>query len=172
MKCFDCVSGGCFTPGSRLVAGYSCNESRGVHIRDDVFGVDIVDAQGNPCQEGELGDMILYPKADPTIRFPMGEQARYDSSPCPCGCKAPRLLDMQTGQISDLQLDSMTQELISWTSVLDCRLRKGGYGLELELVVFPGEKLPKLPTAAKQVVRAWDPDKDEPFYYVPGIEKT
>lgn len=172
IKCFDCNTAGCFTPGSRLVAGFSCGKIRGIHIRDDIFGVDIVDSQGNPCPEGELGDMVLYAKADPSIRYPMGEQARLDTKPCTCGSRVPRLMDMQTGKISDLQLDSMTQELISWTSVLDCKLRKGSYGLELELVVFPGEKLPKLPTAAKQVVRAWDPEKDEPFYYVPGIENT
>ncbi len=172
VNCFDCHAEGCFTPGSRLVAGFSCDKCRGVHIRDDVYGVEIVDADRKPCADGELGDMILYPLSDPAIRYPLGEQARLDRSLCACGNPAPRLLDIQTGNISDLQLDSLTQELISWTSVLDCRLRKGQYGLELELVVFPGEKLPKLPTAARQVVRAWDPEKDEPFYYVPGIEKT
>lgn len=172
VKCFDCEANGCFTPGSRIVAGFSCSESQGVHIRDDVYGVEIVDSEGKPCADGELGDMVIYPKSDPSIRYPVGEQARLDKSPCACGCASARLVDMQAGQIYDLKLDSMTQELISWTSILDCRLRKGPYGLELELVVFPGEKLPKLPEAAKRVVRAWDPEKDEPFYYTPGIENT
>lgn len=172
VKCFDCVANGFFTPGSRIVAGSSCDKSQGVHLRDDIYGIEIVNSEGKPCAEGELGDMVLYAKADPSVRYPIGEQARLDTAPCPCGCKSPRLIDIQAGQIYDLQLNSLTQELISWTSILDCRLRKGQYGLELELVVFPGEKLPKLPTAAKQVVRAWDPEKDEPFYYVPGMEKT
>lgn len=172
IKCYDCGTSGCFTPGGRIVSGFSCAKSKGVHLRDDIYGIEIVDNQGNPCAEGDLGDMVVFSKTDPSVRYPLGEQARLDTSPCACGCKSPRLVDMQTGKISDLQLDSITQELISWTSVLDCRLRKGSYGLELELVVFPGEKLPKLPAAAKQVVRAWNPEKDEPFYYVPGIEKT
>lgn len=172
MKCFDCTTSGCFAPGSRIVCGYSCDHIRGIHLREDVYGVEIVDNEGKPCADGELGDMVVYPKSDPSIRYPLGEQARLDRTPCACGNKAPKLIDMRTGKISDLQVDAMVQELISWTSVLDCRLRKGTYGLELELIVFPGEKLPKLPTVAKQVVRPWDPEKDEPFYYVPGIENT
>ena len=61
------------------------------------------------------------------------------------------------------------QQLQSWTSILDCRLNKGEYGLEIEIVTFPGEKLPKLPSAAKLVVRPWDSDTDEPFWYVPTL---
>lgn len=171
-RCFDCNTSGCFTPGSQLVCGFSCDKSDGVHLRDDVYGIEIVDGEGNLCADGQLGDMVVFAKENPSVRYPLGEQARLEKTPCACGCASPRLLDMQTGKISDLQLDSLTQKLISWTSVLDCRLRKGTYGLELELVVFPGEKLPKLPAAAKRVVRPWDPEKDEPFYYRPGIENS
>ena len=60
---------------------------------------------------------------------------------------------------------NLYQELHSWTSILDCKVNKGSYGLELELVVFPGEKLPKLPTCAKLVIRPWDPDTDIPLDY-------
>ena len=42
-------------------------------------------------------------------------------------------------------------------------LEPGEQGLEIELVCFQGEKLPKLPTAAKLVVRPWDPQNDAPY---------
>ena len=44
------------------------------------------------------------------------------------------------------------------------------YGLELEIVTFPGEKLPVLPSSAKQVIRSWDPEKDIPFGLIPSWE--
>ena len=79
-------------------------------------------------------------------------------------------MDMYPGKTKDDDLTELGQYLHSWTSVLDCRLKKGEYGLELELVVFPGEKLPKLPSAAKQVIRPWNPKHDEPFSYVPAVK--
>lgn len=57
----------------------------------------------------------------------------------------------------------LERELLRWTSILDCRVEKTAAGLELELVVFPGERLPKLPSCARLVVRNWDPDRDVPF---------
>ena len=172
MECFDCELRGCFTPGSRLVCGFSCENIPGIHLRDEKYCLEVIDDQGNPCADGEIGDMILMDQQDPSVRLPIGERCKIDRSKCRCGATGIQLLELQPGNSSDLQLDSIVQELISWTSVLDCRLRKGDQGLDLELIVFPGEKLPKLPNTARQVVRPWDPEKDEPFYYVPGIEKT
>ena len=167
----DCTTWGCFGPrGDAVVAGFSCGKSRGVHLREDVYGIRIVDETGGEVAEGELGEMILYPRSAPEVCFPLGEQARIDRSPCKCGCGSLRLMDMQPGKLTNRELEDLGQYLMSWTSVLDCRLKKGHYGLEMELVIFPGEKLPKLPSCARQVVRPWDPEKDEPFFYVPGIE--
>ena len=166
----DCTTGGCFglsTTG--VVAGFSCGQSRGVHLRQDVYGVDIVDAGGKPLADGEMGEMVLYPLERPELRIDLGENGRIERALCPCGCTAPRLMDMCPGKNEDPDLAELGQYLQSWTSVLDCRLNKGAYGLEMELVVFAGEKLPKLPTAAKQVIRPWDPKHDEPFWYVPTM---
>lgn len=172
IKGFDCRTWGCFGPrGNSVIAGFSCGKSLGVHLRDDVYGIQIVDEQGSEVPEGELGEMILYPKSDPQIRVPLGEQARLERTPCPCGCKSPRLMDMSYGSGSDPELAQLGQDLGSWTSILDNRLVRGDYGLEVEIIIFPGEKLPKLPNSARRVVRAWNPEKDEPFFYVPGGEK-
>ena len=163
---FDCNSFGCFTPGGRVIAGFTCKKTAGIHVRDDVYGVEIQ----NPDENG-LGDMVIFDKTQPDLKYPVGEKARLISADN-CGAAEHHLVDCQPGTASDLQLDAIQQNLINWTSVLDCRVRRSNQGLELELVVFPGEKLPKLPSAAKQIVRAWNPEKDEPFYYTPGIEKT
>ena len=81
------------------------------------------------------------------------------------------MMDMVWGWDQDPAVLELAQMIHSWTSVLDCRLSRGEYGLEMEVVTFPGEKLPKLPSCAKRLVRAWDPEKDEPFFYVPGVNK-
>lgn len=167
----DCEAGGCFSLGeSGAVAGFACGRSWGVHLREEEYGADIVDGQGTSLPAGELGEIVLYPKAHPELRYAMGENARLVTQRCRCGSASPRLLDMRPGKTEDPDLAELGQQLQSWTSILDCRLAKTEYGLEIEIVCFPGEKLPKLPTAAKLVIRPWNPKNDEPFWYVPTLK--
>lgn len=165
---FDCLcwgSFGIYTTG--VVAGFSCDKSLGVHLREDVYGLDVLDSQGNILCDGQTGQLAIYPKTEPQLRYKTGEIGRLERTPCSCGCTSPRIVDIHPGQTEDMDLLELGQYLHSWTSVLDCRLTKGTYGLEIELVVFPGEKMPKLPSAARLQVKAWDPKHDEPFYYQP-----
>lgn len=171
VKGFDCVMGGCFTLGmTGVITGFACGRSWGVHIREDVYGVDIVDEDGQLLPDGELGEMVLYSKKNPEIRFPMGEFARRVTEPCPCGSHTARLMDFIPGKTHDPSLLPLGQELQSWTSILDCQLKKGTYGLEMDIVAFQGEKLPKLPTAAKLKLQYLDIERDEPFFYDPSLE--
>ena len=55
------------------------------------------------------------------------------------------------------------EELLLWSSVLDCVFTYTSQGLEAEVVCFPGEKLPKFPDCAKLQVRAWNPESDCPL---------
>lgn len=75
----------------------------------------------------------------------------------------PGVSDSQWDAMPDHQLLRASREIMEWTSVLDCRLAKGVGGLEIEIIVFPGEKLPKLPSCAKLDVRPWNPEVDMPF---------
>lgn len=170
---FDCRSWGCFSIGlTGIVCGFSCGNSLGVHLRDEVYGVDIVDEGGNLLPEGQTGEVILYCRDDPASRCSLGDRGRLEREPCACGCLSPRVMQLGPGKAYDPDLLELGQHLQSWTSILDCRLCKGPYGLEMELVTFPGEKLPKLPTAAKLIVRPWNPDADEPFWYFPLSKNT
>jgi len=71
----------------------------------------------------------------------------------------------------DDELLNLKHELRRWTSILDYRLEKMSPGLSLEMIVFPREKLPKLPSFGKLVIREWDPENDCPFY-VPLLWKS
>lgn len=167
---FDCACDGCFSLGlSGVVAGFSCGRDREIHLWDSEYGVDILGDDGNLLPPGELGQIVLYPRERPELRLPMGEFARLVTESCACGCREPRLTDFHPGRTQDASLVAIGEELQKWTSVLDCRMRKGESGLEMEIVIFPGEKLPKLPQAAKLVVRPFDPETEEPFWYVPVL---
>lgn len=159
----DCEMGGCFTLDiSGAVAGFACGSSWGVHIREEAYGVDIVDTQGNSVPDGEMGEIVLYPRQHPALRWPLKEGGRLVTEQCECGSKTVRMMDMVWGWGQDPDLLELAQMLHTWTSVLDCQVTRGEMGLEIKIVCFPGEKLPKLPTAAKLVVQPWNPQTDAP----------
>lgn len=168
----DCEAWRCYVHGmSTVVGGFSCGCSQGVHLRASEYSAEIVDENGRTLPAGEIGEVILYPNRDPSARYHTRNRARLETGPCPCGCTEPRLVDVRVSRDVDPMLAKLGEELLSWTSILDCHLKKGDYGLEMELVVFPGEKLPMLPSCAKQVIRPWDPEKDAPFWMIPGRKK-
>lgn len=171
VKGFDCEVGGCFgLEHSGIVAGFACGHSWGVHLRQDTYGVDIVDEQGETVQDGVFGQMVLYPRNAPELRLPLGDYACAVHEKCACGSESMRLTELCYGGLMDPELDALAQHLMSWTSILDCHVKKGECGLEIEIVCFQGEKLPKLPTAAKLVVRSWNPQTDTPLLHVSSLK--
>lgn len=164
---FDCRIWGCFSlDTSGVVLAFSCDQ-RGIHLREDAYTLTVKDEEGNLLPDGEIGEWTLCPKDRPELTYTPQEYAMLESEPCPCGEKCHRLRPIHYTRMEDPELAELGKYLHSWTSVLDCNLRRGPYGLELELVIFPGEKLPKLPTCARQVVRPWQPERDEPFMDMP-----
>lgn len=164
----DCRTWGYFNPQCSVVlCGQSCGESRGVHIREEEYAIEIVDEDGNTLPEGEFGEICIIPKMDPTLRVRISDHGRINRTPCPCGRPSARLVDFDEGRTVDMELLRLGEELHAWSSVLDVRLTRGEYGLEMEMIVFPGLELPKLPNCAKMVVRNWDPEHDVPFWFEP-----
>ncbi len=168
VKGLDCEAGGCYNLGeSGIVAGFACGHSWGVHLRDEEYGVEILDIEGEKCPDGQLGEIALYCKEQPSLRYATGDYGRIAPEPCRCGSESPLIQDQAPGLTEDPDLLALRNYLQNWTSVLDCRVQKGESGLEIEMLCFQGEKLPKLPSAAKLVVRPFDPKIDEPFRYMP-----
>lgn len=161
----DCKTWGCLDgSGSALIAGFSCKAGRGVHIRQEEYCVEILDEHGQKLSEGQTGRMFLCLKKDPNVRYDTQDLARIDLGGCSCGSSAPRLMDIWYDGGIDTELLRLGEQIHQWTSVLDCQLTRSFAGLEIEIVVFPGEKLPKLPSCAKMVVRSWEPEIDTPFF--------
>lgn len=169
-KGFDCVVGGCFSLGTTgVVAGFACGRSWGVHLREDTYGVEILDKEGKAVEDGQLGNILLYPLEQPQLRISMGDRARLEKALCPCECRAPRLMDFVAVPSQEPQILALSHELLNWTSILDCWIQRGEYGLEVDIVAFPGEKLPKLPSAARMNLQYLDLEVAQPFQYYPHL---
>ena len=159
----DCKVWGCYDPGlSAMISGFVCPAGH-VHLRSDRYKAWILDDDGKELPEGVPGRVVLSPACAHDLRFDTGDQGRLDVSPCTCGEETPRLMELKTYNGIDPALSELWESLHYWGSILDCKVANTGYGLELELIVFPGEKLPKFPNCAKLIVRSWNPEKDEPF---------
>lgn len=159
----DCKSWGCFDVlHEAVVGGFSCRAGWGVHVNSEEFDVEIRNERNASVPDGELGEVVLRSRRDGTWVHTC-DRGRLSAAACKCGSTDPLLMDLALGPHLDPELIALSNSINRWTSVLDCRVGRGEAGLEIEIVAFPGEKLPKLPTCAKLIVRPWDPETDEPF---------
>lgn len=64
--------------------------SRGLHLFEDLFIFEVVDAQNHPVPPGEYGDKllltVLFNHSLPLIRYELSDSLRMSTAPCPCGC--------------------------------------------------------------------------------------
>ena len=86
-------------------------------------------------------------------------------------CSIRGFLRNCTAQLNEEPLAALWQNLSGWNSVLDCLVSREAGGLNLELVVFPGQRLPKLPSCAKLSVRNWNPEEDHPFVMEKSLKR-
>ncbi len=158
----DCRTYGLFDPAG-VVAGFIVPEETVLWLRKDVFDAYTRDEAGNRLSDGENGEVVVCSASDPDVQLPMEYLGCIEHIPCDNGPDDIGLSNMTVGRNVEPDIAKLSGHLHRWTSILDCRVSRGDYGLELEIVTFPGEKLPKLPSCAKQVVRPWDPDTEIPF---------
>lgn len=146
-----------------VIMGFTCDREAGIHVRNDVFDFQIVDEKGNPMANSQKGRVRFVSRKDPKVAYDPGESAIMHYQPCSCGCDAPRLAELV--HYPDVPtLHHLEEQLLSWSSVLDYRAILTESGINLEIVVFPGELLPRFPSCAKLTVKYWDPEKDVPFF--------
>ena len=159
---FDCNVWGCYAVRSGpVIAGFSCLQEAGIHIREDVFVPQVV---AEPNGEVSKWNRFLFASAkNPDILYDPEQVMRIHYQPCSCGCDEPRVVETKSVRQDVLSKYNLDELLLTWSSILDYRVEYGESGVELELVVFPGEPLPKLPSCAKLVIRTWNPSEDIPF---------
>lgn len=174
-KGLDCKIWGCYAVRSGpVVAGFSCEQEAGIHIRKDVF---IPNVQYQT--EGEeftlkRGNLYFASAKNPELIYDPQEIAVVYHHRCSCDCDEPRVIETNSSRQENLSRRLLENIFLTWSSVLDFRAEYTESGAALELVVFPGESLPKLPSFAKLIVRPWNPEEDIPFCmqcYVPKFHE-
>ena len=159
---FDCNVWGCYAVRSGpVIAGFSCLQEAGIHIREDVFVPQVV---AEPNGEVSKWNRFLFASAkNSDILYDPEQVMRIRYQPCSCGCDEPRVVETKSIRQDVLSKNNLDELLLTWSSILDYRVEYGESGIALDLVVFPGEPLPKLPSFAKLVIRPWNPSEDIPF---------
>ncbi len=163
-KELDCRVWGCYSiHAGPVVVGFTCEKEAGIHIRDDAFTARLVDNAGQDVADPGRGKLLLISKKDPTLCYDPQETSILMHQPCSCGCDTPRIVETVYVGHDNPTKALMENRFLAWYSILDYRARRTPYGIDLELVVFPGEPLPKLPSCARLKVRPWNPDADIPL---------
>lgn len=170
-KGLDCRVWGCYAAKcSPIIVGFTCDREAGIHIRDDIFDLQVLDEDGNRLHIPQRGKLLFASKRDPQIVYDPQETAIVHYQPCSCGCDSPRIVE--TIYTGDVPTDVLLEEkFLDWASVLDFRAVHTESGLKIELVVFPDQSLPRLPTCAHLTVRSWDPEHDIPFFVMDNYMK-
>lgn len=161
---FDCNVWGCYAVRSGpVVGGFSCTQEAGIHVREDVFVPRLV-TETSENDSANLWKRIYFESAkNRDLLFDPEQVALVHYQPCSCGCDEPRVVETKHIRPEILSREMLDELFLTWSSILDYRVEYGESGVALELVVFPGEPLPKLPSFAKLNIRSWNPQEDAPF---------
>jgi phenylacetate-CoA ligase len=76
---------------------FQCAERDGLHVQSESVFVEILDAKGQPCANGETGRVVVTPLhnlAMPLIRYEIGDFATVGAS-CACGRALPIIQDVR-----------------------------------------------------------------------------
>ena len=164
-KGLDCRIRTCYALRSGpVITGFSCTQEAGIHIREDLFDVITLDDQGNEVPDYKHGRLKFVYKKDRNLILDPEEMTLLSHQRCSCGVTSPRILETSYVGQSDPSKSILEDQFLTWSSVLDYRAKRTDHGVHLELVHFPGESLPKLPSCAKLTLRPWNPEEDIPFY--------
>ena len=83
---------------------YTCEERTGFHLHADLCHIRLVDPTGRDVRAGERGEIVisnLVNRGTVLLNYRLGDLARMDDTPCPCGRTARRLVDLD-GRVDDV----------------------------------------------------------------------
>jgi phenylacetate-CoA ligase len=81
-----------------------CDKQAGLHVWADLAYIEILDKDGNPCADGERGEIVvtmLKKEAFPLIRYKIGDISALTWEKCECGRTHPRLMRI-SGRTDDM----------------------------------------------------------------------
>lgn len=101
---------------------HECLEQKGMHIFTEHVFIEIINENGEPCEAGETGEIVIT-KLDnysfPFIRYRIGDLGVLSGRTCPCGRNLP-LLEEVKGRVFDLIVGTNGNHLSGtfWTILL------------------------------------------------------
>lgn len=76
--------------------------TRGLHLFEDLFILEVVNEQNHPVPPGQYGDKVLltvlFNYTQPLIRYELSDKVRLATDPCSCGCEFLLIDDIQGRQ--------------------------------------------------------------------------
>lgn len=160
---FDCKVWGCYAVHySPVIAGFSCEQEAGIHIREELFQPVLDRAKDDYARN--RGRLVFASTKDEHLIYDPQEIALVQHQPCSCGCDSPRVVETVSFADGADARESLMESLLTWTSVLDFRVTNTESGLKLEVIVLPNEALPEMPSCAQLSLRNWNPEQDVPFF--------
>lgn len=171
-KGLDCRIWGCYSVRSGpVVVGFTCSQEAGIHVRDDRYTAEVQDESGEALPDPKRGRLVFRSNADPSVVYDPEETSILMHQPCSCGSDAPRIVETIYVGKENPTKNALEERFLGWSSVLDFRATQTESGVDLELVSFPGEPLPPLPSCARLNVRHWDPETEVPFFMLDNFVK-
>lgn len=95
-----------------------CDHGR-LHVSPDAGIVEILRPDGNPCEPGEVGEVVatcLTHSYQPLIRFRLGDLAAWEDEPCPCGRSMPVIKEV-VGRIEDVVVGPDGRQLVRFHGI-------------------------------------------------------
>jgi phenylacetate-CoA ligase len=83
--------------------GCECAEHSGLHLSPLTHHVEVLRGDGQPCEPGEVGRIVVTPlfnRTMPLIRYDIGDRGAWEPSSCACGRSLPALREI-SGRVVD-----------------------------------------------------------------------
>ncbi|WP_101831172.1 phenylacetate--CoA ligase family protein [Frankia canadensis] len=83
-----------YTSAGDTGLAWECAEHDGYHLNWDETLTEVLDADGNPVPDGEVGELVVTAMDNdtyPLIRYRTDDLVRLTRQPCPCGRTSPRM---------------------------------------------------------------------------------
>jgi phenylacetate-CoA ligase len=82
--------------------GHSCSQRDGIHLVENEFIFEVIDARGRPALEGELVATNLGRWGMPLVRYRTGDRVRLSHERCSCGSPFAKLVGGIMGRVDDM----------------------------------------------------------------------
>jgi len=90
-----------------------------LHLSSDAGVMEILRADGSPCDPGEIGEVVstsFVRKYQPFVRFRVGDMAAWGTDPCPCGRSLPVIREV-VGRLEDVVIGPDGREMVRFHGI-------------------------------------------------------